>query len=103
MNDQWDHVRANGMIGKTALVGISYWSADHTLLRTEQFQGEVIQVSPDGGIVLRLRSGAGEFTLPPDLSSVETARPGEYHLKSSGEVVSNPDFLCTYDVYADEA
>jgi hypothetical protein len=25
--------------------------------------------------------------------------PGEYPLKSTGEVVVNPNFLCSYDIY----
>ena len=39
-----------------------------------------------------------DFTLPPDLSSTKRARQGEYKLRSTGEVVVNPDFLATWNL-----
>jgi len=39
------------------------------------------------------------FGLPPDLSSTKPAPPGEYRLNSTGEIVTDPDFLTTWTFY----
>ena len=36
--------------------------------------------------------------LPPDLSSTRIAPPGEYRLRSTGEVVVDPDYLTTWNI-----
>ena len=53
------------------------------------------------GIAIRLDGQrAGEiFNLPPDLRSFERASPGEYRLKSTGEMVVDPDYLCTWTIH----
>jgi hypothetical protein len=39
------------------------------------------------------------FTLPPAPEAYEPAPPGEYRLKTTGEVVVNPDFTCVMTVH----
>jgi hypothetical protein len=39
-----------------------------------------------------------EFSIPPDLSAIEIAAPGDYTLRSTNEVVRNPDYLASYSV-----
>ena len=39
-----------------------------------------------------------EFTLPSKLDALEVAAAGEYHLKPSGAVVVNPDYLCVFTI-----
>ncbi len=46
---------------------------------------------------LRLTSG-GHYDLPPDVRTFEEARPGEYRLRSTGEIVVDPDFTSTWIV-----
>jgi hypothetical protein len=98
-NKIWDEDRAEAMIGKTMLVGMTY--LDIAGDRLEQFYGEVVSVDARKGIELRLAgSRVGEtFMLPPDLSSVFAARAGEYRLRATGEIVVNPDFTATWQVY----
>jgi len=36
--------------------------------------------------------------LPPDLSSTQVAALGEYRLRSTGEIVVNPDYLTTWNI-----
>jgi len=43
-------------------------------------------------------NGGGEFSLPPDVTSLQPAKPGTYKLRSSGEVVVNPDYVCTWTI-----
>ncbi|MFX0060574.1 MAG: hypothetical protein ACFFC7_00125 [Candidatus Hermodarchaeota archaeon] len=37
-------------------------------------------------------------SLPPDLSAFQKAEPGDYRLRSTGEVVINPDFTVLWTV-----
>jgi len=36
--------------------------------------------------------------MPPDLDAIAPAKPGEYRLKSTGEIVVDTDFLATWEV-----
>ncbi|MBN7463153.1 hypothetical protein I3U64_23750, partial [Mycobacteroides abscessus subsp. abscessus] len=38
------------------------------------------------------------FTLPPAPESFSPAAPGEYRLRSTGEVITDPDYLATWTV-----
>jgi len=84
------------LLGKTLLVGISYYTHDEKFIEQKQFWGTVTNVS-DTLITMRQKDGS-LFTLPPDLSSTYRASPGEYKLRSTGEVVENPDFLATWTI-----
>jgi hypothetical protein len=90
---------ANAMIGKRMLVGLTHMNHENETTGVTQFHGEVVRASSRAGIVLRMSNSDVEFALPPDLSQIEPAPPGDYRLRSSGEVVKNPDFLCTYVIY----
>ncbi|MGN0182538.1 MAG: hypothetical protein ACI4DP_09060 [Candidatus Ornithomonoglobus sp.] len=82
--------------GKRILVGLTYTSASGTSYKTEQFCG-VIERADKGGITIRKPDG-DLFELPPDLKAVQHAQPGEYILKTTQEVVINPDFLTTWTI-----
>lgn len=93
---QWDHARAEKLLGSTVLVGLTFEEPSGP--RQEQFYGTVMSASPNEGITLRLEgSRSGEtYTLPPDLRSFFPARPGEYRLRETGEVVVDPDYTTTW-------
>lgn len=99
-----DDLAPSDFIGKYVLVGITRQEEEDSEPACEQFHGRVIAVEPTEGIILRLEgSRAGdEYTLPPDPSAFSPAPPGDYHLRSGGEVVSNPDFLATWTVVSGE-
>ena len=79
-------------IGKRLLVGITYQSHKGELIRQEQFHGLIVEAD-EGGIVIE-RNDTGEWqSLPPELME---APPGEYRLRSTGEVVVNPDYLAKW-------
>lgn len=84
------------LIGKTVLVGFTYYSADHELVERKQFWGTVTH-SDEKQILVRQSDGE-ILSLPPDLSSTKRARPGEYRLHTTGEVVVNPDYLITWNI-----
>jgi hypothetical protein len=87
------------MQGKIMLVGITY--ADPQGEHLEQCFGEVISADQARGVSLRLAGNrSGEvFWLPPDLRSVFLARPGSYRVRTTGEIVENPDYTATWTIY----
>jgi hypothetical protein len=84
-------------IGKHLLVGITYYGNDGHPLRQVQVHGDIVRVDKQA-ITMRLHGSDDEFTLPLDLDSLRTAPEGEYRLRSTGEVVVNPDLLSTWEV-----
>jgi hypothetical protein len=92
-------VRADEITGKTVLVGLTYLTADGRVRDTEQLHGIVVSADEERGIEIRQPSGE-IFLLPPAFDSFEPAEPGEYALRSSGEVISDPDLLCSWTITA---
>ena len=88
-----DRARPEDYIGKTILVGITYADRDDKVVGSLQWHGVIEGIDP----LLEIRvDGSDELrNLPPQ---VEEAAPGDYTLRSTGDVVSNPDFLATWTV-----
>jgi hypothetical protein len=89
---------ARNVIGRRVLVGVTHRTMEDEVASLEQFHGIVDRVSRSEGLVLRL-PGGGERTIPPDLSRLEPAAPGDYRLKTTGEIVVDPDFTAMWTVY----
>lgn len=84
------------LLGKVLLVGFTYYTHNNEYIEQKQFYGKVTEANKN---IIRIQQNDGtELTLPPDLSSTRRARQGEYKLRSTGEVVINPDFLATWNV-----
>jgi hypothetical protein len=86
---------ASRMLGKTVLVGktitVGDGAAEHI-----QFYGTIEAVDERQGLAIR-RADNGELEwLPPDLRAFHPAEPGVYTLNSTGENVSDPDFISTW-------
>jgi len=84
------------LIGKVILVGVTYTDAHDNILERKQWWGKVERASLSEGVCVNLNGSTDPCVLPPDLSAIRRAAPGEYRLKDSGEVVTNPDFLATW-------
>ena len=84
------------LLGKTILVGITYYTKENEFIEQKQFWGTVIEAN-DRQIRFRQKDGS-IFGLPPDLSSTKRAPKGEYRLHSTGEIVIDPDFTSTWNV-----
>ena len=99
---EWDQAKANALIGKYALIGITYLTHEGTVRERKELHGVITAADPRSGITIDLKglSAGTVFRLPPELRAWEPAAPGEYHLHSTGEVVGNPDVLCTWSVTA---
>ena len=83
-------------------MGLTLVDPGGELIRQEQFVGQIISVSREHGIELDLFGDRGgePYWLPPQLNAFEKARPGEYRLRSTGEVVVDPDLLSSWTVQA---
>jgi len=95
----FDSEEAEFIIGKHLLVGITHRNHADEVTGVEQFHGEIIRANEKEGIVVRLNGSTEERWVPPDLSRLEEAAPGNYRLKATGEVVVDPDLLATWTVY----
>ena len=84
------------LIGKTILIGLTYYTANDEFIEQKQYWGRVVE-SNENRILVKLNDGE-IFGLPPDLSSMQVAAPGEYRLRSTGEIVVNPDYLTTWNI-----
>ena len=99
--NQWDEKKALSLIGKYALVGITELEADEeTIIRRQEFHGVIVSADKEHGFSIRC---GGEFNgqikwLPPSTDAFFEADPGEYRIKSSGEIVSGPDVTAIWTV-----
>ena len=101
MSDDFDESFAAQLIGAYVLVGITHYNLAGAVESREQFHGRVVKASPAEGVTVVDGDGQ-EHWLPPHRDSYVPADPGEYHLRSSGEVVRDPDYVSTWDVYPPE-
>ncbi|KGG81883.1 hypothetical protein [Comamonas thiooxydans] len=97
----WDATLANTLPGQLVLVGLAYFDVGaEEPFEQQQLFGRVVHADERKGILLSLEGlRAGEqFHLPPDTRSFRKAEPGECRLRSTGEVVVNPDFTVTFSI-----
>jgi hypothetical protein len=87
------------VIGKHLLVGLTHRGLDDQVASIEQFHGIIDRVNLQEGLVVKLYGTGEERSLPLDLSGLEKADPGQYRLKTTGEVVANPDFTLMWTIY----
>jgi hypothetical protein len=88
-------------MGKHVLIGITYVDAEDQVVEQVQCHGKIIRI--DGSGIFVEQADGETFALPPDIESFRPAKPGVYRLRSSGEVVENPDFLSSWTVHAPQS
>lgn len=96
----WDATLAESVVGKVVLVGLTYLEADGRLIEQQQFFGTVVSADSRKGILLSLKGQrAGEqFSLPPDTRAIDIAPAGEYRLRGTREVVTDPDYTVIFSI-----
>jgi hypothetical protein len=97
MADDWDEQQAATLVGKHVLVGLTYVNADGTVRKQAQVHGRITAVD-ETMVTVRLHDSEEDFTLPPIWEAFEPAEPGEYRLRSTGEVVVDPDLLASFSI-----
>jgi len=97
----WDQNEGDLLVGQYALLGITYLASDgKTVTSQVQFHGRTTKADNNGIVIdCEGKTWRGQTaTLPPVLESFSAAKPGEYRLRSTGEVVKNPDLVASWTV-----
>jgi hypothetical protein len=89
--------KAARMVGKRVLVGKTYVRGE-SVLQHVQFHGVIEDASELQGFAVRRADTGGVEWLPPDMRAFQQAPPGEYMLRSTGEVVVDPDIVSSWIV-----
>jgi hypothetical protein len=99
---EWDQDDADFLIGKYVLVGMTHVAPDGTVTSQEQFHGRVTKAEQNVGITLACEgTRAGEtVVLPPHPTAFQLAGPSRYTLRSTGEVIEDPDMTTSWTVHA---
>jgi hypothetical protein len=94
----WDEDWAKWLLGQYALVGITRIEADGKTVRSkDQYHGRIVEVIPSGVTIACEGHWQGEtITVPADQEAFHPARPAQYKLKSTGEMIDNPDVLTSW-------
>ena len=92
MSDDFDVNTGPELLGTHVLVGITRIDHAGRVVEQSQFHGTVVRATVADGVVI-VNAAGKELTLPPDSRAFEPAEPGEYCLRSSDEVVVDPDYL----------
>lgn len=86
----------SSIVGKIILVGLTYTDSKENIIERKQFHGKIVDADNENGISILIDGKKDIFCLPPDLSAIQIASPGEYRLNKTSEVVVNPDLLSTW-------
>jgi hypothetical protein len=98
MTDASDEDFAAELIGTHLLVGITHVDHGGKMVSQEQLHGQVIRASLAEGVVL-IDSAGEEHWVPLDREAFRPADPGTYTLRSTGEVLVDPEWLSTWTVW----
>ncbi|MCC7635536.1 hypothetical protein [Stenotrophomonas rhizophila] len=93
-----DASKAEQMIGKLVLVGVTRYGHDGRMQDRQQYAGTVLRINVDEGVVLCDDVDGHERYLPPLLEQYLAAEPGAYRMQSNGTMVLDPDYLVTWDL-----
>ena len=88
----------SSLVGKSLLVGVTVLDESANVIEQFQVYGDIVRADGEGITFFREHSST-EFSIPPSFSNVIEADAGEYRLRSTGELVENPDYLTTWTIY----
>lgn len=94
---QLDETKAKEFIGKTVLIGITDLDSEGKPIKQRQFFGTITEISVKNGMTVTSKNNSTQMAFPPDLTALQPAKPGMYRLRTTGEVVTDPDFLTTWE------
>jgi hypothetical protein len=93
----WEE-KARRLLGAHVLIGKTYVGADDVVEEEIQFHGVLESADQQQGLAIRRHDSDEIEWLPPDLRPFRKAPPGEYRLRSTGEVVVDPDYTATWTI-----
>ena len=83
--------------GKIFLIGLTFIDQDGNVIEQYQTSGTVYELT-DTGFLKFERSNQSVFQLPYDKRAIKEAAEGEYSEKSTGKLITNPDFITTWKI-----
>ena len=96
---EFDSAAADIYLGKYILIGVTYVDSAGQVEDSVQMHGVVEAASRDGiKVSLKGERDGQSWTMPADPSAISPAQPGRYQLPETGEIIENPDFVCTWMV-----
>jgi hypothetical protein len=98
---EWDQSEADWLIRKTTLVGITRLASDGTTIKSQwQYHAKIVRADRSAGIVIECEGvwSGKTMTLPPMTGAFHPANSGEYRLRSTGEIIKDPDVLTTWSI-----
>ncbi len=98
MADPSDDAFAAELLGTDVLVGMTLVDHSGNVTERRQFHGRIVRATVEDGVTLVDGDGQ-EHWLPLDRDAYEPAEPGEYQLRSTGQVVRHPTWLTTWIVH----
>lgn len=98
--NEWNQSLAESLVGKTVVIGLTVCTPAGQFIRQEQFIGTIMHADRERGIAVWLRgSDPPEYkVLPPAPYCFIPADPGTYRMKTTGETITDPDFVSTWSV-----
>lgn len=101
MPDESEDDFAAELLGTDVLVGLTTVDWGGKVLGRREFHGTVVRASAENGVTLVDDEGM-EHWLPLLRDAYEPADPGEYRLRTTGEVVVDPAWLTMWTVHPPE-
>ena len=96
-----DQSEADWLLGKIALVGIARLASDGATIKSQrQYHSKIVRADRSAGIVIECEGvwSGKTMTLPPKTNAFHPANSGEYRLRSTGEIIKDPDALATWSI-----
>lgn len=84
-------------IGSRVLVRLNFCDEQGNIVEERQFFGVIDRITAEEVIIKDPESGK-EVSLPPHFGSYEKPPKGEYPLASTGETVTDPDYVTEWTV-----
>jgi len=86
------------LIGKSIVVGFTYYSESGDYLDQTQFHGTIVDADENKGVRVFDEHSKEERTLPPRLDAIFPALPGLYREYTTDETIEDPDFISLWHV-----
>lgn len=86
--------------GKLILIGINFIEKNDELVESYQTHGRVKELTNDSLFIIDRKDNVS-IQMPYDLESIVEAEKGDYSERTSGEIIKDPDFIMTWDIFVD--
>jgi hypothetical protein len=87
--------------GKRLLIGLTFIDKRGEMIEQYQTNGAVEELTNDG-IIRIIRNDGSIFQLPYDKDTIRRAEKGEYRERATGQVITDPDFIVTWEIVTEE-